>query len=78
MNLQQYGYSFGPSDKYSNGKNRERFRIENIDNIIYPPKGESFTNENVFFRIQSEFVEETLRTNQNEAKKKIIKKYGRR
>lgn len=78
LNLQQYGNSFGPSDKCSNGKNRERFRIENIDKIIYPPKGESFTNENVFFRIQSEFVEETLRTDQNEAKKMILKKYGRR
>ncbi len=76
-NLQKAGYSFGPSDSKENGKNRERFRMKNIDNIIYPPEGESFMNSQTFYKVQAEYVEETLRTNQREAKTLIIQKYGK-
>ncbi len=77
-NLQEKGYSFGPSDLTKDGKNREKFRIKNINNIIYPPEGESFVDANTFYRIQAEFVEEALRTDQATAKQLIIQKYGRR
>ena len=76
-NLQQPGYSFGPSDYEEGGTNREEFRKKNTKNIIYPLKGESFANEETFYKVQTEFVEEALRTNQSEAKKLIIAKYGR-
>lgn len=78
INLQKPGYSFGPSDKYSKGNNRDKFRIENINNIIYPLEGESFADEKTFHRVQAEFVEEALRTNQEQAKKLILNKYRRR
>ena len=77
-NLQRPGYSFGPSDSMVNGQNREIFRIKNTNNIIYPPKSESFANLETFYRIQTEFVEESLRTNQGEAKKLLLLKYGRK
>jgi len=76
-NLQQPGYSFGPSDSTINGKNREAFKKKNIENIIYAPEGESFGNKEAFYKVQTEFVEETLKTNQGEAKKLILAKYGR-
>ena len=77
-NLQRPGYSFGPSDSKVNGKNREIFRIKNTNSIIYPPESESFANLETFYRIQTEFVEESLRTNQGEAKKLMLQKYGRK
>lgn len=77
-NLQRRGNSFGPSDFKANGKNREKFRIKNINNIIYPPENESFFDVETFYRIQTEFVEEALRTNQGEAKKLMLQKYGRK
>ena len=77
-NLQRPGYSFGPSDSKENGRNREIYRINNANNIIYPPEGESFENLDTFYRIQTEFVEKSLRTNQGEAKKLMLQKYGRK
>ncbi len=76
-NLQQCGYSFGPSDNKENGTKREEFIAKNIDNIIYPPKGKNFWDKETFYKVQTEFVEEALKTNQKEAKKLILAKYGR-
>ena len=39
-------------------------------------KGESFEIKETICKVQTEFIEEALRTNQKEAKKKIILKYG--
>ena len=77
-NLQIPGLSFGPSDFFPFGKNREKFKQENKDKIIYPPEGKSFEDENTFFKVQAEFIEETLRTNQEQAKKLILQKYRKR
>ena len=78
-NLQQPGYSFGPSDKKENGKNRELFRIKNADNIIYPPEGKSFFSDpELFYKVQAEFVGEAIRTDQEQAKRLILQKYRKR
>ncbi len=49
-----------------------------MDKIIYPPKGESFRNLDTFYRVQAEYVEESLRTNQEEAKVLVLQRYGRK
>lgn len=76
--LQRRGNSITCSDSNENGQKREKFRIKNVDNIIYPPEGESFTNSETFYRIQTEYVEEALKTNQANAKKLLLQKYGKR
>ena len=76
--LQTPGYSFSPSDFFSFGTNRERFRIENENNIIYPLDGQSFIEDNTILKIQAEFIEEALRTNQEDAKKLILQRYERK
>ena len=76
--LQAPGNSFGPSDFFAFGKNRERFNKENENNIIYPPDGQSFTDNNVLLKVQAEFIDEAIRTNQEQAKRLILQKYGKR
>ena len=76
--LQAPGDSFGPSDFFAFGKNRERFNKENENDIIYPLDGESFTDDNTFLKVQAEFIDEALRTDQEQAKRLILQKYRRR
>ena len=76
--LQAPGDSFGPSDFFAFGKNRERFNEENENDIIYPLDGESFTDDNTFLKVQAEFIDEALRTDQEQAKRLILQKYRRR
>ena len=76
--LQAPGDSFGPYDFFSFGKNRERFNKENENDIIYPPDGQSFTDNNVLLKVQAEFIDEAIRTNQEQAKRLIIQKYRKR
>ncbi len=77
--LQRSGYSFVVSDESEDGKNREEFRNKYADSIIYPPEGLNFLDcPWLFRRIRAEFTDEALRTNQGEAKKLVLEKYGRR
>lgn len=76
--LQAPGDSFGPSDFFAFGKNRERFNKENENDIIYPPDGQSFTDNNVLLKVQAEFIDEAIRTNQEQAKRLILQKYRKR
>ena len=76
--LQAPGDSFGPSDFFAFGKNRERFNKENENDIIYPLDGENFTDDNTFLKVQAEFIDEALRTDQEQAKRLILQKYRRR
>lgn len=76
--LQTPGDSFGPSDFFVFGKNRERFNKENENDIIYPLDGESFTDDNTFLKVQAEFIDEALRTDQEQAKRLILQKYRKR
>ena len=76
--LQAPGDSFGPSDFFAFGKNRERFNKENENDIIYPLDGESFTDDNTFLKVQAEFIDEALRTDQEQAKRLILQKYRKR
>lgn len=76
--LQAPGDSFGPSDFFVFGKNRERFNKENENDIIYPLDGESFTDDNTFLKVQAEFIDEALRTDQEQAKRLILQKYRKR
>ena len=76
--LQAPGDSFGPSDFFAFGNNRERFNKENENDIIYPLDGESFTDDNTFLKVQAEFIDEALRTDQEQAKRLILQKYRRR
>ena len=54
------------------------FIIDNSDKIIYAPYGKSFRNKDTFYEIQSEYLEEALKTNQRKAKKLMLSKYGKR
>lgn len=76
-NLQRPGKNIGPEDYSERGKNREYFKIKYQDNIIYPPKGKSFKDNDTFYLVQSEYVKEALNTNQEHAKKLILTKYGK-
>ena len=77
-NLQAPDDLFGPSDFFAFGKNRERFNKENENDIIYPLDGESFTDYNTFLKVQAEFIDEALRTDQEQAKRLILQKYRKR
>lgn len=74
-NLNRPGYSTGPSDSKKDGKNREKFRIKNADKIVYLPEGDSY---DAFYRIQTDYVEEALKSDQATAKKMILQKYGKK
>lgn len=77
--LQQADFTFGPVDNKKEGtKNREKFIMNNSDKIIYAPYGKSFKDKDTFYDIQSEYVEEALKTNQKNARKLILSKYGRK
>ena len=65
-----------PTDNVFNGNRREEFK--KTHDIIYAPKGKSFYDYDTFYGIQAEYIEEALRTNQEEAKKLILSKYGRK
>ena len=74
--LQRKGLVFAsPNDLECYGTNREEFK--KTHDIIYTPEGKSFYDSNTFYEVQAEYVEEALRTNQEEAKKLILSKYGR-
>ena len=71
--------SYKRRHKKENGKNRELFRIKNADNIIYPPEGKSFFSDpELFYKVQAEFIDEALRTDQEQAKRLILQKYRKK
>ena len=77
LNLQIRGYSFAISDRFSFGKKRERFKLVHQSDIIYPPEGKSFLHDrNLFCAVQAEYIRESINTNQDNAKRLIISKYG--
>lgn len=75
--LQTPGVLIASSDKFLFGQKRKLFKMENKDSIIYVPEGKSFADPDIIFGIQAEFVEEPLKTDQNEAKKLLLSKYGK-
>ncbi len=73
--LQHPTYAFGPEDITSIGKRRESFKKKNEHNIIYPLPGESFTNKDFFYQVQTEYVDIALTEGQEKAKEYILNKY---
>ncbi len=56
----------------------EKFIESNKDKIIYAPNGKIFLYFGNVYSVQAEYVEEALKTNQENAKKLILSKYGRK
>ena len=75
--LQYWNKHFYVNDYVEWGKRRERFKNKNEDSIIYDPYDNNW-NRWTFSNIQTEFVEEALKTNQENAKKLILSKYGKK